>query len=63
VTDSWKHLILTVVGFFGLALIAVKVGGLFGLDLLWLYAVAAVLAGATVGERVYRRRRGRRQES
>lgn len=60
--ESRKELVLTVVGVLGLALIVVKAGGRAGLDLLWLYAVATVLAAAIVGEHFYRRRRRRQDE-
>ena len=56
---SAKDLAWAVVGFFGLALIGVKLGGLFDLNLLWLYAVAAGLALVAVVEYLVRRRGAR----
>jgi len=53
---SGKDLAWAVVGFFGLALIGVKLSGLFDVNLLWLYAVAAVLALVAVVEYLARRR-------
>jgi membrane protein implicated in regulation of membrane protease activity len=52
-----RELVSTLVTVFVLALVAVKVGNLFDLQLHWLYAVAAFVNVAIVGTWASRRRR------
>ena len=56
-----RDLVVTLIGVFGLVLIAVKIESLAGLKLLWLYAFAAIIDAAIIGEYINRWRRRPRE--